>query len=129
MTLKHELSRYLRAAYLFRSKGWEKSVGYPFPVTPLRWNGLRVTNLGGIARGNFTEVTVTALDHVVAPPSDHYEVVKGTGFAKRSFDVYRIERGVAIALDRALDDLLCGMVRREIDARRYDGERTEQGAP
>jgi hypothetical protein len=105
--LKHSLKSYLRGAYLCRSKLFEGASGIPFPFPLDRVLGLHGVTVWGQSRDPHTVVVVTAMDGL--------DPVQGVGFAKRAFDEPRIERGTALALDRALDDLVCLMGRRAFD--------------
>ncbi len=64
------------------------------------------------------EVVVQGL-MVTVSGLDKGTLVYGVGFAKRSFDAPRIERGTSIALDRAIDDLI-----RKMAVQLYNGNRS-----
>jgi hypothetical protein len=101
VALEHTLPQYMRGAYLQRVKSYEKSTKRAFPIPYERVRYLRDFRIHGITRGNFTVVFFHAMD------GEEYR--EGVGFAKRSLDSPRIERGTSIAFYRAMDDLIRGM--------------------
>lgn len=104
--LKRPLGAYLMGAYLDRAKRYERNARRPFPVTIDRlWTWLD-PYIDAETRGNFTRVSVEV--------SDATGLARGVGHAKRSFDQPRLERGIALALSRAIDDLICEVGRREL---------------
>lgn len=96
--LPHSLVSYMRGAYLMRSRSFQKATKRPFPFPFERLLYLKDMEIRGESRDPHTMVALTAWDGPVR--------VVGFGFAKRSFDNPRIERGTSIALDRAIDDLI-----------------------
>jgi len=96
--LQHSLLAYLRGAYLERERSWKRVIKQPYPLPFERILYLEDLHVEGESRDPHTMVTVSGLDKRT--------LVYGVGFAKRSFDAPRIERGTSIALDRAIDDLI-----------------------
>ncbi len=98
MTLPHSLITYLRGAYLERSRSFRRATGKELPIPFEKLLYLDHLHIEGESRDPHTVVIVSGLDNGT--------LAHGVGFAKRSFDMPRIERGTSIALDRAIDDLI-----------------------
>lgn len=96
--LQHTLLEYLRGAYLKRVRTFQAATRRRLPMSFDRLLYLKNFWIQAETRGTHTVVFIYAMD------GD--KCVAGVGFAKRSFDAPRIERGTAIALDRAMDDLI-----------------------
>jgi hypothetical protein len=96
--LAHNLQAYLRGVYQKRSRSFKRSTKRELPIGFERILYLKGIHVEGESRDPFTVVTVSGVDND--------DLVYGVGFAKRSFDQPRLERGTSIALSRAIDDLI-----------------------
>ena len=107
VTLEHDFATYLEGVLSDIQSWWtrRKKTGWPVMLADLEEG--RVCELTAKSRGLFCHVEVLyALNGV------NYT---GLGYAKCSFDAFRIERGIGLALSRAIHDMLTTIILERCD--------------
>jgi hypothetical protein len=98
--LENDMAAYLEGAYANVASAWKRRKSVPFPLFRHDLEQFVVYEVAAKSRGLFCHVEV---DLIVGTNSPHHY---GVGYAKCSFDAFRLNRGVSLALSRALEDIL-----------------------